>query len=332
MKGNMWTTGDIQKLFRLEGKTRYAIFNAEEKGLIPVAERVSRGTTQVRSWKVEQLPSIGEHFGFLKKPKKQIVICIYTPKGGVLKTTFGYNLARTLALNGIKVLVAGLDIAQSSMTGYALPSKSIESLEDLESEDLGLYHFFFDKKGVKDIIKHSSLPTLDVIPETPHLNLLERKIGVEVNREHFIKSKLMQELQDYDVILFDNGPSWNKLVENSLNASTVIISPIGCDIEAFKSVDKNLSMILEFQNAIGAKWDHLIQVPTLLEPNKLSQQIYGAYLKNFSETIIPIPIRRSIKGQEARAYHECVMEHDPTSNLADDYYKAITEIWNRITS
>lgn len=328
-----FTIGDIQKIFRLESNKRYALFNAEEKELIPKANRKSRGTTKVRVWDISQLPSIGEHFGFLKKPKEQVIICMYTPKGGVLKTTFGFNLARALALNNIKVLIIGLDLAQSSITGYALPATNLESLDDLETEDLGLYHYFFEKVPLSQVIKKSPLPTLDVIPETPDLNILEKKLRSEVNRrEYYLKEKLIKELKNYDVILFDNGPSWNSLVANALTAANNVVSPMGCDIEAFKAIDKNLSMIFEFQEDMGIEWNNFIQVPTLLEPAKLSQQIYGTYLTKYSKTIVESPIRRSIKGQEARTFHLSIFEYDPTSSLADDYYKAIVETWKRITS
>src|SRR5689334_18493784 len=102
-----WTTTDIDRLFRIPEriKSRKTLVNAEERGEIPTASRVLRGKIPVRQWSVAQLPAIGERFGFLNKPSSQKVICVYTPKGGVLKTSFAYNLARVLALNGIKTLI-----------------------------------------------------------------------------------------------------------------------------------------------------------------------------------------------------------------------------------
>src|SRR6188768_20541 len=97
-----WTTSDVDKLFRIPErvKSRKTLVNAEERGEIPTASRVLRGKVPVRQWSVSQLPAIGERFGFLGKPTSQKIICVYTPKGGVLKTAFSYNLARVLALNG----------------------------------------------------------------------------------------------------------------------------------------------------------------------------------------------------------------------------------------
>lgn len=334
MEKMFWSSVDIRKLFRLDEriKSRQTLLNAEERGEIPKASRVPRGNIQVRQWNLAQLPAIGEKFGFLGKPNSQIIACIYTPKGGVLKSTTGFNFGRTLALNGIKTLVIDLDVIQGSISGYALPRQQIESLDELDSEYLGLYHFFCENASLKEVIQPTSLPTLDVIPQTTELNILEKKLRLESRREYAFIDKLINKLDKYDVIIFDNGPSWNQLVESSLTASKVIISPMGCDIETFKALDKNLSAIFEFQEAMKIKWNHFIQLPTLLEKNKLSQQIYGAYLSKYADSVIPIPIRRSITGQEARAFNQCVIEHDPASPLAQDYYDVIKEVWSRITN
>ena len=74
-----WTSSDIQKLYHLNEriKSKQTLLNAEERGDIPKANRVSRGKIQVRQWSLEQLPSIGNKFGFLKKPSVQKIICKY---------------------------------------------------------------------------------------------------------------------------------------------------------------------------------------------------------------------------------------------------------------
>jgi len=331
MEKALWSSSDIHKLFKLGErlKSRQTLLNAEERGEIPKAERVPRGTIQVRQWRLDQLPSIGERFGFLNKPKSQTVICVYTPKGGVLKTTFAYNLGRILALNGIKTVFVGLDI-QCSLTNYALPIKKMESLEESNDQALGLYHFLFEKVPLTEIIKKTDLPTLDVIPEAPDLNILEKKLRLENRREYLFKDRLIKHLNNYDVVIFDNGPSWNQLIENSLTAANFIVTPIGCDIETYQALKTNLGIVNEFQEAMGITWNGFYLIPTLLEKTKLSQQIYGAYLNNYGDKVISIPIRRSVIGQESRVLRRSAIEHDPTSPLAQDYFDLIQDLWKRI--
>jgi chromosome partitioning protein len=335
MEKTYWTSSDIQKIFLFDkrNKSRQTLLNAEERGEIPKAERTPRGSIQVRRWRIDQLPEIGVRYGFLHKTEKQNIICVYTPKGGVLKTTFAYNLGRILALNGIKTIFIGLDI-QCSLTDYALPPKQFESLEESEEaqiQRLGLYHLLFEKAPIKDVIKTTSLPTLDVIPETPDLNILEKKLRLESRREYLFKDKLIKLLGDYDAIIFDNGPSWNQLIENALTTSKSIITPIGCDIETYQALRTNLGIVFEFQQTMNLEWDNFYLIPTLLEKTKLSQQIYGAYLNNYGDKVIPIPIRRSIIGQESRVLRHSIIEHDPISPLAQDYFDLICDLWNKLS-
>lgn len=331
MEKQFWSNSDIHRLFRLDMKvkSRQTLLNAEERGEIPKAQRVARGSTQVRQWSLDQLPEIGAKFGFLKKPENQKLLCVYTAKGGVLKTTLAYSIARILALNGIKTIIIGLDI-QCSITDIALPPKEIESLDDVSNQQLGLYHYLFEKVPLEKIIKPTSLPTLSIIPETTDLNLLEKKLRLEPRREYLLKDKLVPQLHEYEVIIFDNGPSWNQLIENALTASNSIISPIGCDIGTYQALQTNLNTLFEFQVAMKLDWDNFLLIPTLLEKTKLSQQIYGAYLNQYADKVIPAPLRRGVKGQEAILLKQSAIEHDSTSSLAQDYYELTQELWHRI--
>lgn len=327
-----WTTSDVDKLFRIPErvKSRKTLVNAEERGEIPTASRVLRGKVPVRQWALNQLPAIGERFGFLNKPKTQKIICVYTPKGGVLKTSFAYNLARTLALNGIKTLIIGLDF-QCSITNYAISKEPVDSLDKMPGKMRGLYHYFNEKMSdIKPIIMHTALPTLDILPEVPELFALDKKLRLENRREYIFVDKLMNQINDYSVIIFDNSPSWNQLVENSLTSSNIVISPMGCEPESFEALQTNFEIIFEFQKALKLDWKHFIQVPTLLEKTNISQQIYGAYLNIYGNRVIPFPIRRSVTGQDARVLKHSVIEQDPSSPLAQDYYEAIKNIWERI--
>lgn len=331
MEKQFWSNSDIHRLFRLDikVKSRQTLLNAEERGEIPKANRVARGSTLVRQWSLEQLPDIGERFGFLRKPGKQQIICVYTAKGGVLKTTLAYSLARILALNGIKTIVIGLDI-QCSITDIALPPTEVESLDDFKNQYFGLYHYLFDKTPLDKIIKATSLPTLSIIPETTDLNVLEKKLRLEPRREYLFRDKLIPQLKDYDVILFDNGPSWNQLIENALTTSNTIISPIGCDIGTYQALQTNLNTLFEFQSVMKLDWENFFLVPTLLEKTKLSQQIYGAYLNQYTDKVVPTPVRRGVKGQEAILLKQSAIEHDPTTPLAQDYFELSQELWNRM--
>lgn len=331
-KEKEWTSTRIEKLFKSSNKlkSRQVLFNAEEKGEIPKASRTSRGSTQVRVWEPRQLPEIGRKFGFLEPPASQQIISIYTSKGGVLKSTFAHNLGRVLAINGIKVLLIGLDI-QLSLTEAIMPAISVDSLEEINNEIYGLYHYFYGNTPLKKIIQHTELPTLDYIPETPELNALEKSLRNENRREYFIKDRLIQKLGNYEIIIFDNSPHWSCLIENALAASNHIISPIGCEINSYRALTQHIAFIKAYKENMNIQWENFILLPTLLEKTKLSQQIYGAYLTDYAKEVIATPIRRAVTGHEASLLGISVIEHDISSSLASDYFDIIQAIWPRVT-
>jgi chromosome partitioning protein len=215
------------------------------------------------------------------------------------------------------------------LTDIALPRKHYETLEEIE-DVIGLYKLLYEKYPINEVIQHTEIPTLDIIPETHDLNLLEKALRLANRREYYFKDKLLPLLSGYDVIIFDNGPSWNQLIENALTVSDTVISPIGCDLLSYKAMETNLNTIFEFGKGMKILWDNILLVPTLLEKNKLSQQIYGAYLTKYADIIISNPIRRAIKGQESLIFGQTSIEHDPTSPLAQDYFELIQEMWKKI--
>jgi chromosome partitioning protein len=330
MSKTHFSSSDVRKLFKMNDRvSKQTLLNAEAKGEIPTAERIARGRVKARQWKLNQLPQIGKVFGFLQPPKKQKIICIYIPKGGVFKTTFSYNLGRILALNGITTLFIGVD-HQRSLTKYAIPSTQITSLKDLTKiQQRGLYHYFFENTPLHNIIKHTDLPTLDILPETSNLNFFAQRLTPETRREYFFKDKLVPYLTTYQIVIFDNNPGWTELVKNSLVASDILIAPVGCEAEAYSAVTEHLYTIHEFKKSVQGNWNTFL-IPTNLKKDGLSQTFYGKYLELYKNNILPFPIRNTVKGQEARVSGCSIFEHDPSSPLAQDYYDLINELWNKI--
>ncbi len=337
-----YSSMDLHYLFRMEErfKSQQVLANAESRGEIPKATRIARGKKEVRKWTTEQLPEIGKRFGFIPNRKERHqVISVFTQKGGTLKTTLSHAFARVLALHGVRVLVVGLDI-QGSITKTMLPPPAnMDTLGDILAYNKaikGLYHFFNQpeqSRRIEEVIHKTDLPTLDIIPETPQLNDLILLINQKTLREFRFRDELLPHLETYDVVLFDNGPSWNSLVENSLASSNALIQPVGCDVGTFQVLDGNMAQIEDFRVKAKITWDSQLLVPTLRENTKLSQQILGAYIAQYpARQLLTNTIRKSVAGQEALYLNRSALEHDPRSDLSDDYVNVVREIWERVCS
>jgi chromosome partitioning protein len=340
MNFEFFSPNDIQKIFRISEryKSPLSLTNAEERGEIPTANRHQRGKVSVRQWTTEQLPEIGKKFGFLKNCKEQHVVSCFLSKGGVMKSSYLFNLARTLALNSVrcesnlnsKILVIGLDL-QGTITDYTLPPLAVESLEEAEvMERKGLYEFLFEKASLSEVILPTDLPNLFIIPENSALNHLEKRLRFETRKEYFFKDKLLSHLKEFSVICFDNSPNWNALIENSLVCADTVISPIGCELGSYQALKNHTLNIQDFSDAVKLSWDNYFLVPTMLDKSKISQQIYGSYLNQYPENTLPAPIRRASAGQEALTLRKSIFEYDPTSPLSDDYYESFKILWEKI--
>jgi chromosome partitioning protein len=338
MKSNLdlWSVNDILKMFQCD-MNRQTLLRAEKSGKIPAAIRLDKGL-KARVWSVKDLPEIGKEFGFLKPPKSQIRIGVYTAKGGVLKTTLSYTLARVLALHGIKTLLVGLD-SQCSLTALALnPLVNVSSLDKLPVyKNVG--DLLFSYNQLKDVIQKTTLPTLDILPETDDLTLVNSWIASQaaanatskkrgsIERYEYFTKILLPHLKEYQAVIFDNSPSWSHLIENSLFASDYVISPAACDPGCYQVLENNLNSITEFGEYARKEWKQVFLVPTLKDKSKLSGQIHGAYLASQAEIVTQSCIRRTVKGAEAFSSGASPIEFDATSELSEDYFSLIKEIW-----
>ncbi len=329
-----WTARDLIRLYRMD-RTKTSIYRDEAEHIIPAAQRIKRGKTQVRVWPLAILPEIGKKYGFLVCPDSTKVISVYSPKGGVLKSTFSFNLARVLALNGINVLVIGLDVQGTVSTNLKMFDEK-DSLENItEIKDIkGLYEASRSKLNggclLEETILDTNLPNLKYIPESSNLVHLEQKIRDESKREYFLDRLIKPIKKMFNVIIFDNSPNWNFLIQNSLVTATDVICPIACDIETYRSLTQNIQMISEFKNKLELNWNSFILISTKLERTKISTQIDAQYKNLFPELITPFSIRSTAKGQESSLSKISAIEYDPESGLADDYYAVIQEIWAKI--
>lgn len=319
---------DLIKIFDIK-ETKQTLINQEEKGLIPKAGRVEKGRVSHRVWSPDKLPLIGEKFGFLSKNKSTKVITSFVQKGGNLKSSLVFNMSRMLALHNIKVLCVGLD-SQMSLT--VLLNQSETTVEDLNhiKKEKGLYHFLFEGAPIEEVIKNTDLPSLNYIPETVELALLDKKLRTERRKEYIFKDRLTEVFSKYDVIMFDCSPNWNSLIEACLTATDILITPIECGVGGYQVLNYNLENVREFQEAMSVEFEEVFLLPTLLEKNKISTQILGSYLQNYSEIIVPHSIRRAVAGQEVGFLKQSITEYQPTSPLAQDYKDAVTFMWNKI--
>ena len=248
-------------------------------------ERQAGDGPKTRLFSVENIFDLAAYrakkYGIVAKQKR--IFTVYAPKGGVGKTTKASNLAVTLALMGVRVLVIDLDFQANLTISYGYDPE----LTHEEATESGLplstcvdYHFGhllpqWQGNGagatLKQVIKKpfgENGP--HVIPSEVTLDRLEALFTVEAIMSKkpelaiarwLANSRSGQDkdidLSNYDVIMFDAPPAKNQTTRGALLASDFVIAPVSMEKYSTKSVSY-LAGVLAEMDAEHGKYPELI--------------------------------------------------------------------------
>lgn len=302
--------------------------------VLPAFSKGADGRT-MKSWTTADVSLVGEKIGFLPRLKAPIAASIFVTKGGVLKSSLTLNLARMAALHGIRTCVVGLDMQGDVSTalgdGESEDRSLAEALAHMNSVK-GLAQIYTGEATLDDVLKPTDLPHLFYIPETPELVALDQTLMNRNRREYWLRENIVIPLKrEFDLVLMDCSPNWNRLITNALVASDVLISPLECKINNFRNLTTFRALIQEFTDEMDVSFRHLY-VPTRLSPNrKLSREIrdwYATHLENCTSG----NVRESIQGEEATALRMSIPEFAPTSVAADEMRALLLELWQSFTA
>lgn len=316
-----------------------AFYAYEEKGSIPKAQRIDKGRMSVRQWNKEDLPAIGERFGFMKKPESPQVVSFFTQKGGTGKTPLAFQFARIAALHNIRVLVIGLD-SQETITNILKNSQESDSLpENIEDlYDDGLFEVYQREANLEEVIQNTDLPTLDFIPENAGLAALENQLNHAKDPLSIFGTNFFGPLKQtgkYDYIVCDCNPAWGRIINSVLTATDLLISPLKCDASTLNTTKTFFTLLSEFEedlNHLDLEIDKMV-IPTMVENNKLSRQVLSYYETNYSELCTRNHLKKTVLIDEAQILRLSLMEHQPKSPAYKDLilvFKEIDEFLNFI--
>ena len=299
------------------------------------------GSRILKSWSIQDLPALGKKIGFMSKPETPIAISVFVTKGGVLKSSLTLNLARMAALHGMRVCVVGLDMQGDITTNLNLDD-SIDGSTDHANEfsraiakidaTRGLANLYAGECSLESLILPTDLPTLFYIPETPELVAMEQSLVHRNRREYWLSEKVVKPLkQNFDLVLMDCSPNWNRLITNSLVACDILITPLECKINNFRNFRAFSALLSEFRTDLQTHFQQIF-VPTRLAcGRKLSQEIYHWYREELEDCITGA-VRESLQGEEAIALKVSVPEHAPGSAAGVEMIEVLRELWIKVLS
>uniref|UniRef100_UPI003BA9E643 ParA family protein n=1 Tax=Stappia sp. TaxID=1870903 RepID=UPI003BA9E643 len=188
-------------------------------------------------------------------------ISFFNNKGGVGKTTLLCNVAAYISQEfGLNVLIVDAD-PQCNATQYMFEEQKLNYFYE-ETSSFTIYNIVrplsLGKGYSRDLsISKSERFCVDVIPGDPRLalteDLLARDWSAAVGgdergiRTTLLFSELLKRCSQYDVVLFDVGPSLGSINRAVLLASDYFVAPMSIDIFSVKAIENIATWITKWR-------------------------------------------------------------------------------------
>jgi chromosome partitioning protein len=253
-------------------------------------------------------------------PARIIAMC--NQKGGVGKTTSTMNIASSLAEYGRKVLLVDFDPQGALSAGLGI---------NAYTEEPTVYNLLIDRNAqTRDVIKHTSVENLDILPANIDLSAAELQLVTEMGREKALQRALKQVVDDYDVIIVDCQPSLGLLTVNALAAAHGVIIPLATEFFALRGV-KLLEDIIE---RVKENTNPALQIDAILATMYDSRTLHSREVlervrERFGEKLLRSVIARTVKFPDATVAGQPITQFAPDSQAAESYRTVARELVDR---
>lgn len=249
------------------------------------------------------------------------IISIVNQKGGVGKTTTTVNLGASLALENKKILIVDFD--QQANATITLGIKREEVSKDIVD--------FLLEPYLSDVIIHTSIEQLDIIPASLRIAKLEDLTRNLSNKELLLKEKLNLLNDKYDYILIDCPPALGLIIDNALYASDSVIIPVECSFYAYDALTQMINKIDEIQKEKPLEIEGIL-LTKLDNRNTIGYKIVEKVKFEFPYKTFNTIISVSSHIQEAPMYGKSVIQFSYNSRGSKEYRDLAKEILDASSS
>lgn len=244
-----------------------------------------------------------------------ISLAVCNHKGGTGKTTTAVHLAAALGLSGYQVLVIDLD-----PQGFLTRMLGVdEPPEDASARMLFQYDTSLDQ------VEMQSLPGFDLLPSSSTLTKVMRRLNKPT--DVLWTREALDDLPEYDVVLFDTAAAVTVFSLNALVASRYVIVPVTPEYQPVVGAEQTHRTVAMVRDKLNPDLEAPLFLFTQVDARKRNHHQYRHYLrKHYGDRVMESVIRTSASLSTSHSDGTTVFEHDPYSRGARDYANAADEL------
>src|SRR5262245_43150704 len=178
-----------------------------------------------------------------------------------------------------------------------------------------IYEALLDPKvNLKEVIYHTSVPELSIIPARISLAKLEGKLVGDFDAHFRLRDRLETVRSYYDFIIVDTPPTLGLITVNALVAASHLLIPIQSSYYALEGTDDLLETLDKVKSRPNPELKVLGVLITLHDKRTtLSRDVSDKIQGAFGDKVFKTIISKSIRLEESPAYKESIFSFAPHS-------------------
>lgn len=249
---------------------------------------------------------------------------VFNQKGGVGKSSITCNLAAISASLGRRTLVVDLD-TQGNSTHYLLGKSSDElnvTAADFFEQTLSFNLF---NKDASEFVHESPYENLSVMPSSPELEFLERKLEAK-HKIYKLKSALREMEKFFDDIYIDTAPALNFYTRSALIAADKVLIPFDCDDFSRKALYQIMGELQDIQEDHNEGLQVEGIVVNQFQPRASLPQKLVAELIEEGLPVLGVKLSSSVKMKESHQSNKPLVYFAPKHALTEQFIALHAEL------
>jgi chromosome partitioning protein len=220
---------------------------------------------------------------------------------------------------GRKVLLIDFDPQGALSVGLGVRANEL---------DVTIYNLLVERgHDVRDVIQHTTIDGLDVVPANIDLSAAEVQLVGEVAREQILARVLRPVLDDYDVILIDCQPSLGLLTVNALTAAHGVVIPLETEYFAMRGVALLIDTITKITDRLNPRLQIDGILATMFDSRtNHSREVVASVVDHFGDQVFHTVISRTVKFPDASLAAEPITTYESSHSGAAAYRQLAREL------